>query len=101
MPPYEHRMREGGPPPNFFRWEGLMGEDIRFCQEAKAAGARIWVHTGIKIGHMSEVQITHADFLAQLARRTIPSYEAHKKVNDAMGLPTMTPGEAKERLGWK
>jgi len=101
MPPYEHRIREGGPPPNYFRWEGLMGEDIRFCQEAKAAGARIWVHTGIPIGHIAEVEINQEVFLEQIAKRPQRAYEEHKKINDEMGFQTMTSQEARERLGWK
>lgn len=101
MPPFEYRTREGGPPPNYFRWEGLLGEDIRFCQDAKAAGARVWVHTGIPIGHIAEVEITHQDFLGQLATRDEASYLAHKAVNDQLGIATMPPDEARERLGWR
>jgi len=100
MPPHEHRVREGGPPPNFFRWEGTLGEDLRFCQDAKAAGARIWVHTGIEIGHVAERTITHRDFLFQLAERDEATYNARKELNDRMGLPTMTPEEVKASLGW-
>jgi len=101
MPPYEHRIREGGPPPNYFRWEGLMGEDIRFCQEAKAAGARIWVHTGIPVGHIAEIEINQKVFLEEIAKRPQRAYEEHKKINDEMGFQTMTSQQARERLGWK
>lgn len=100
MPPYEHRVREGGPPPNFFRWEGTLGEDLRFCQDAKAAGARIWVDTSIRIRHVSEVQIGHADFLAALAQRDEATYHARIELNDKMGLPTVSPEAAREALGW-
>jgi hypothetical protein len=100
MPPYEIRAQEGGPPPNFFKWEGTLGEDLRFCQDAKAAGARIFVHTGIQIGHVAEKQLGYEDFLFQLARRDEATMEARRNLNDSMGLPTMTPEEAREKLGW-
>jgi glycosyltransferase involved in cell wall biosynthesis len=100
MPPYEERMREGGPPPNFFRWEGTYGEDLRFCQDAKKAGARIWVHTGIPVDHIAEVKITYRDFLTQLRQRDEATWQKRKKLNDAMGLPTLTRAEVKKRLGW-
>ena len=100
MPPFEHRTREGGPPPNFFRWEGTMGEDLRFCQDAKAAGVRIWVDTSIKIGHVTERITVYPDFWAQLAQRDEATWKARKELNDSMGLPTMTTAEAREKLGW-
>lgn len=100
MPPYEHRVREGGPPPNYFRWEGTLGEDLRFCQDAKAAGARIWVHTGIPIGHVTERTIGHRDFLQQLALRDEATWQARKELNDSMGLPTLSPEEVRAKLGW-
>lgn len=100
MPPYEERTRAGGPPPNFFRWEGQLGEDLRFCQDAKAAGARIWVHTGIPVRHVAEVQIGHNDFLASIASRDDETHRQRVELNDRMGLPTMTADEAKRRLGW-
>lgn len=98
MPPYEHRMREGGPPPNYFRWEGTMGEDLRFCQDAKAAGARIWVHTGIPIGHVTERVVGHREFLMQLAMRDEETWNARKELNDSMGLPTLTPEAVQAKL---
>jgi hypothetical protein len=91
MPPYA--MRQGAPP-NFFRWEGQLGEDLRFCQDAKASGARIWVDTGIEIGHVSEVQI------GQLAMRDEATLVVRRELNERMGLPTMSPDEARRRLGW-
>lgn len=96
MPPYEERLKLG--PPNFFKWEGTLGEDLRFCQNAKAAGCRIWVDTRIQIGHMSEVQITHRHFLEQLAFRPNEVVAERKKVNDKMGFPTMTQADARKAL---
>lgn len=100
MPPFGVRMAMGGPPPNIFRWEGSLGEDLRFCQEAKAAGARIYVDTSIEVGHRGEVTIGTEDFLRAVSERNPAFQISRQKVNDAMGLPTMTPEEARERLGW-
>ena len=100
MPPYEERIKMGGPPPNFFRWEGSLGEDLRFCQDAKAAGARIWVHTGIPIDHITEHRVTRRDYLVQIAMRDDETQQMRKQLNDQMGLPTMTQQRAKELLGW-
>jgi Glycosyl transferase family 2 len=101
IPPFEDRRRIGGPPPNFFHWYGSMGEDLRFCQEAKAKGARIFVDTSIEVGHISEVTIGRDDFLSALARRDTASFLERKRLNDEMGLSTMSPSEARERLGWQ
>jgi hypothetical protein len=92
MPSYEDRMRIG--PPNFFRWEGILGEDLRFCQEAKAAGCRIWVDTRVEIGHVSEKVIGHRDFLAELAVRPDEVVAERQRINQQMGFPTVTPDEA-------
>jgi hypothetical protein len=100
MPPYEIRAREGGPPPNYFRWEGTLGEDLRFCQDAKAAGARIWVDTSVHIGHVTEVKVGYREFLQQLAQRDQPTWEARKQLNDSMGLPTLTSEQVRAKLGW-
>lgn len=98
MPPYEERMKMTRPP-EFFRWTGTMGEDLRFCQDAKAAGARIFVDTRIEIGHVAEAVITEKEFLGAMAERP-PSVEAEAaQLNAAMGLPTITSREARERLG--
>jgi len=98
MPPYEDRLRM--PPPNFFRWEGRMGEDIRFCQDFKAKGGRIFVDTRIKIGHVSEVAITEQHYLEQIANRHPVDEERSKTLNKKWGLPTLTAKEARRKLGW-
>ena len=100
MPPYEMRQK-GTPPPNFFRWEGSLGEDLRFCQDAKRAGAKIFVATGIPIGHVGEITIDHRTFLSRVAERDEATMAQRREINDRMGLETMTPDEAKERLGWR
>jgi hypothetical protein len=98
MPAYEDRV--GHRPPNIFRWEGGLGEDLRFCQEAKAAGSRIFVDTSIEVGHIGEVSIGRRHFLSELASRGQDIYEKRRDINDAMGLPSVSPAEAKLELGW-
>lgn len=95
MPPLESRNR----PALFFQWNGTVGEDLGFCQMAKASGSRIWVDTRIPIGHIGEVEIGEQDYLYALARREPEVEEIRRKTNDYMGLPTMTAAEAKARLG--
>jgi hypothetical protein len=97
LPSVATRKRLG--PPQFFRWEGTFGEDLRFCQDAKAAGCRIYVDTRIKIGHISEVEIGERHFLMEMAMRSPELLGARQKANDAMGFQTLMPDEAKERLG--
>lgn len=98
MPAYEERVREGGGPPNFFRWEGSLGEDLRFCQDAKAAGCRIFVDTRIEVGHVAEIEIRKRHFLLELVGRDERTYEARKALNDKMGLPTLSLDAALDAL---
>jgi hypothetical protein len=86
-------------PSNFFRWEGILGEDLRFCQDAKASGSRIFVDTRIEVGHVSEIVVNRRHFLMELALRDDALVAARKEVNDAMGLPTVTRDEAMKELG--
>jgi GT2 family glycosyltransferase len=88
----------GGPPPDFFRWQSYLGEDLRFCQDAKAAGSRIWVATGIEVGHVAEVTIDHRDFWRSLAERPMEVAIAKHEMNEAHGLPTVLPAVARRRL---
>jgi hypothetical protein len=84
MPPIEER--NGGPPPNFFRWEGALGEDLRFCQDLKAAGMRIWVDTRIEVGHIGEHEIRRREYLIDLHGR--------------QPVPVDHPSEGQLRWGW-
>jgi hypothetical protein len=95
-PPIEQR--ESMPPPNFFRWMDGVGEDLRFCQDAKAIGCRIYVDTRIEIDHVSETTINHRSFLQELATRDPEVEQARRELNDQLGLPTMTAAEARDRL---
>lgn len=96
MPPWAERQRIG--PTNFFRWDGILGEDLRFCQDARATGSRIFVDTRIQIGHVADVIIDHQNFLTELAFRPKDVVAIRQVVNDDMGLPTVTPEEAREEL---
>lgn len=96
MPSKEERKLLG--PPNFFRWEGVLGEDLRFCQDAKRAGMRIYVDTRIEVEHASEILIGRRHFLMELAIRDPRLIKDRKSVNDRMGLPTVMPDEALKEL---
>ena len=85
---------------DLFRWDGQYGEDLQFCQDVKNIGGRVFVHTGIEVGHISEVTITSRHFLIELAQRDEASLSMRRQLNGDMGLPTVEPAEAKRRLGW-
>jgi|WetSurMetagenome_2_1015567.scaffolds.fasta_scaffold136591_3 hypothetical protein len=93
--------RDKAGPPNFFRWEGKFGEDLSFCQMAKASGSKIFVHTGIEIGHVGEFIVSKEWFWQQILQRGDEMERLRGELNDRMGLPTLTAVEAKELLGWK
>lgn len=87
-------------PPPIFKWDGGLGEDIRFCQEAKSAGCRIMVDTRIAIGHISEVAIGRRHFLQEVANRTQAEEDFIRETNEAFGIPTLTREQARRELGW-
>jgi len=92
--------RKAVDPPPMFKWEGGVGEDLRFCQEAKDSGCRIFVDTTIEIGHIAEVSITRKHFLAEIAARSPEQQVKVARANNRMGIDTMTPQQAREKLGW-
>ena len=96
MPTYEER-QELTPWP-YYEWIGAMGEDLRFCDRAQAAGARIVIDTRIRVGHLSERAMTINDFWFNVANRPEWVTEQRKAWNDTMGLPTMDRERALERL---
>jgi hypothetical protein len=85
-------------PPNFFRWVDGVGEDLRFCQDAKASGSRIFVDTRNEIGHVGETVYNYRSFLSELALRDPETEEARRLLNEQLGLDTMTAEEAREKL---
>lgn len=99
IPPFEERMKLNRPP-EIFRWTGHIGEDIRFCQDAKAAGCRIYVDTRIEVGHIAEIEIGKEQFYTEMAKRSPRTYAERLIVNRRMGLPTIRPSEARDRVGW-
>lgn len=96
MPPYSVRTQQ--PPPNLFRWEGQLGEDLRFCQEAKEAGCRVWIDTGVEVGHVAEVQIGSRDYLRAISERSPELELERRQVHGQMGLPTLSRQQALEKL---
>jgi hypothetical protein len=96
MPPYAARQELGLP--QFFKWVGQLGEDLRFCQDAKAAGCHIFVDTSIKIGHVGERIVTEREFLIELALRPEEFVHERRRANAAMGLPTASREDALERV---
>lgn len=86
-------------PPPFFEWTGNTGEDIEFCQKARRAGVRIFVDTDIEIGHIAEVTITTKDFYRVVSNRTDDEVREIQRVNEGMGLLTLSREEARRRLG--
>lgn len=98
FPSFEER--QATDPPEYFRWYGRIGEDLRFCQDAKDAGCRIFVDTRVKIGHVGEINIGHRQFLEQLAMRPQDVVDARRIANSQMELPTVTREEARHELGW-
>ncbi len=88
------------PPPNFFRWTDGIGEDLRFCQDAKSTGSQVFVDTRVKIGHVGGAVFDHTTFLKELAFRGPEVEAARRELNDRLGLPTVTRAEALQTLGW-
>jgi len=76
-----------------------MGEDLRFCLKARAAGVRVFVDPSISIGHVSQVVVDVNDFWRHMATRDEKSFSDNKTVNDHFGLPTLTREKAVELLG--
>jgi len=97
MPPYGVRI--GMNPTEFFRWTGVFGEDLQFCQDAKAVGARIFVDTRIEIGHVSEIEVRRRHFLQEVRDRDPEVSAERQRINDSMGLPTLTRERIEELLG--
>jgi GT2 family glycosyltransferase len=94
---YEERTSRS--PHEYFRWIGDVGEDVRFCLDARAAGCRIMVDTSIAIGHVGELVVTEIDYLRSAAYGDLASVlEKRREINDAAGLATLEPKAADEIL---
>lgn len=89
--------RKHRPPPPFFTW-GEYGEDLQFCIEAKSAGARIFVDTSVKIGHVGDHTITERQFLQELVLRPDEVVEARTDQLKQFDKRAVTREEALERL---
>jgi hypothetical protein len=97
MPPIEERLTLEPWP--FFEWVGRVGEDLRFCRTAKDAGARLFVDTRIRVGHLSEKSVDVRDYWMYVAGRPQEMTDTAKQINDRFGIPTITRERALELLG--
>lgn len=97
MPPYEVRVA-GNRTPDFFRWYGGLGEDLRFCEDVKKAGGHVYVDTRILIGHVAEKTVSIRDFWREIAERSETEQANRERINKEMGLLTMSQEQARERL---
>jgi hypothetical protein len=62
---------------------GIVGEDIGFCADLRAAGHRIFVDTSVQIGHLSHFQVTRGtwELYAMVEKAKIKALE-DKKLKD-------------------
>lgn len=60
------------------------GEDLIFCVRARAAGARIFIHTGVKVGHRKMWTMDEPAFLDYAARLDAAAAEAGYDENDRL-----------------
>jgi hypothetical protein len=44
------------------------GEDLIFCLRARATGASVWIHTGVKVGHRKSWTIDEGAFIKYAAQ---------------------------------
>jgi hypothetical protein len=70
----------------FFEWRGTIGEDLRFCLDARRAGVRIFVDTRIPVGHVGERIYDIRDFYHELSHRTPEETEGRRKHLEEIGL---------------
>jgi len=96
-PDLEHRLRKRANA--FFRWEGEYGEDFLFCRDAKASGSKVFVDTGVKIGHSGMTIINEENFFREIAFRRPDEQEFREEQLRSVGHTAITPEMAKEKLG--
>ncbi len=96
FPSFEER--QGMRPPPFFRWDGEYGEDFLFCREAKDAGNRVFVDTGVKVGHVGDHTITAENFWQEIVFRTGDEQEFREKQLASVGHSAITPFNARIKL---
>lgn len=96
IPPFEDRVASTSAP-DFFKWYGQLGEDLRFCEEVKAAGGRIMVDTRIHVRHIGERAFGYDDYLREMAFRSQADFDRKEAINDQAGLPTLDQDVAMEK----
>lgn len=97
MPPYEERKNERRHP-DFFKWQGALGEDLRFCQEVRRAGGRVFVDTTVEIGHVATHVVGYRDYLKAMIERPIEEVQRRIAMELETGTKALRPIEAKELL---
>lgn len=95
-PNFETRQLYQSPP--LFQWTQHMGEDLRFMQDAKMAGCRVFVDTRIRIGHVTEVVVDRSSFLGHIKERSEEDEDMVRQINDKHGLPTLSAEDAEIEL---
>jgi glycosyltransferase involved in cell wall biosynthesis len=95
--PLEER-KEHAPQP-FFKWDGKLGEDFRFCKEARQAGCHIFVDTSVKIDHLGITAVNENDFLREIAFRNDEQQKFREWQLATIDQKAITRDRAKERLG--
>lgn len=95
-PNFETRQLYQSPP--LFQWTQHMGEDLRFMQDAKTAGCRVFVDTRIRIGHVTEVVVDRSSFLQHIKGRSEEDEDMVRQINAKHGLPTLSAEDAEEEL---
>lgn len=95
-PNFETRQLYQSPP--LFQWTQHLGEDLRFMQDAKAAGCRIFVDTRVRIGHVTEIVVDRSNFLQHIKSRSKDDEDMVREINDKHGLPTLSAEDAEEEL---
>ena len=76
----------------------MMLDDLRVALEEGQLFLQYQPVVSIKTGHVSEVTVDENWFLREIAARPDEITEQRRKTNEAMGLPTLTSDEARERL---
>lgn len=95
-PNFETRQLYQSPP--IFQWTQHLGEDLRFMQDAKAAGCRIFVDTRVRIGHVTEVVVDRSSFLQHIKERSQDDEDMVREINEKHGLPTLSSEDAEHEL---
>jgi len=73
-----------------FESEDSLTHDLQFCKEAKEFGFKIYMHTGVKPGHIANYVVTQADW------ERVRAEEDAKEPKITVIMPTIHPEKAKK-----